>query len=131
MFRYKDKYPVACPPNSTYPPDGKILYRISKYNNEKEVLNEANFVPVWEQTNRKFPPEKECMAKSLSFFQDKEVIREKMENYPALGSGIIKIISNENCGVIEETGSKGHLSLWDLHTPKLVDAVGSDWEEVL
>ena len=68
IYRYGEDYPTQCPPEEAIPPENLVLYRACCEEIVVDgVLNSNNFVPVWEQRNRKFPPHAECGAKAISF----------------------------------------------------------------
>lgn len=88
-----------------------------------------DFVPLFE-TPRKFPPEKDCMTRALSFDNSLEEAKNKMINFPNMGNRIVECELNEDCGVLLQTGKISHYSLWDLYDPDIVSAIGNHWEEV-
>lgn len=130
IYRYRDDYPLQCPPQEASPPNNLILYRACRADLSVDgVLNKNNFIPVWEQKARKFPAKKECGAKALSFYDNKNKLEQNMLDFPGIGSKIIEVKLNDECGVVLKDG-KNHYNLWDLFSPDIVTAIGSDWREV-
>lgn len=131
IYRYGEDYPTQCPPEEAIPPENLVLYRACCEEIVVDgVLNSNNFVPVWEQRNRKFPPHAECGAKAISFNENKNKLRNTMIDHPKLGEKMISVKLNERCGVILKDG-KYHFNLWDYSNPNLISAIGIDWEEVV
>lgn len=131
IFRYDDDYPQQCPPPTAIDPTGLNLFRACKEEIMiDEKLNPHNFIPVWETSEREFPPQNECKAKALSFFGEENEVKDKMQDYPNIGNKLIKVTLNSDCGLAKKNRRGSHVSLWDLHTPIITEAIGDDWEEV-
>lgn len=131
IFRYKNDYPEMCPPERAQPASGQWLYRTCKFPNNNGVLNPDNFIPVFEESDRPFPPKKECVSKALSFFGSHQDLEKKMQQFPLIGDTIIKVKLDSKCGVLLKAKKGTHYSLWDLYDPELSGAIGDQWEEVI
>lgn len=130
LLRYQDDYPESCPPKDAYPPKDLLLYRICKSTIDSSDLIAEDFIPVWEDKDRKFPsPKEECSAKALSFNSNLNALKRLIKNHPNIGNRIVKFELNESCGLIKETG-KNHFNLWDFMQPDILKAIQSNWEEV-
>ncbi|MCB6915485.1 hypothetical protein LIZ91_02695 [Enterococcus avium] len=130
IYRYGNDYPDQCPPSEASSPIGISLYRICKSESGSTKLLSDDFVPVWENQRRKFPKNKECGAKALSFNSSLNDLSSLMQDHPNIGKRIVKVNLNESCGVIKQT-SANHYNLWDLFNPGIIDAIGNEWEEVI
>ncbi|ATF25331.1 hypothetical protein CNY62_02380 [Brochothrix thermosphacta] len=127
-LRYGD-YPPACPPEGAVSYDDLIVYRACCSDLVvKDQLNIENFMPVFEQKSRKFPPQKECGAKAISVNSKLEDLKETLEKYPSIGDKIIKFKMNKDCGVAFLTHTS-HYNLWDYRSPNIIEAIGESWEE--
>lgn len=128
-YRYGTDYPEQCPPENAESANHMLYRACHTYIEVNNSLNIENFTPVYETTGRKFPPNKECQAKALSFFDDAESLENKIIDFPNIGNRIIHVKLNSDCGVVLKTG-KNHYSVWDYAIPSIVEAIGDEWEEV-
>ncbi|GEM_PF-1267280 len=135
-LRYGTDYPKQCPPNDCKIASSEVLYRAchAEVEDSDGNLNMENFIPVWEQTKttgRTFPKPKFCEAKALSFFSTEEACLNKIRDYPKIGSKIIKVKLNSQCGFIRKSDPDSlHYSLWDLSKPTISKAIGKNWKKV-
>lgn len=129
VFRYGDDYPNQCPPEDAFSPNDISLYRICR-SDSSEDINSDDFVPVWDNKNRKFPPNRECGARAISFNEDLSSLSSLRENHPNIGKRIVRVRLNESCGLLLKT-SKSHYNLWDFIKPDIIVAIGDEWEEVI
>lgn len=130
-LRYGSDYPAQCPPKNCYLPNNEVVYRACKANiyDKDGNLNMDNFVPVWENKKRKFPKNKICEAKALSFFLTPESCLMMMIDFPKNGNKIMEIKLHKNSGYFSKTGNdENHCSLWDLSSPTICESIGNDWK---
>lgn len=130
VYRYRDDYPEQCPPATAKSPTNEVFFRACGKEIEKEgKLNANNFIPICEMPNRKFPPHRVCGSKALSFYDSVEAICRLITLHPGIGKKVVAVELNKQCGVAKKDQG-GHLNLWDMCEPTIVEAIGEEWDEV-
>lgn len=126
-LRYGNDYPDVCPPSEAA---RTCLTVYRGVHSEGEIISNTDFIPVFEIRPKKiYDIGEECGSKALSFWKTKQKMKNLMRRYPKLGTRIIEIDLNEECGLLIED-SNGHCNLWDYSNPDIVTAIGENWREV-
>ena len=103
--KWGDHFPASCPPNDARPKNIDPVYRITLHNppTVEDFLSHK-------ETNRPYPPEKECEACAISVFTDLEQVKKMKKKIPMFRNKgyIVKGKITKETGVVSEPDHKSH-----------------------
>lgn len=110
VYRHTD-FPPSCPPNEATEVNA-IYYRACKHNPPSaadfEDQHDSNRI------QKSFPPKKICECMALSYFEDKETLKNNIEKFKGkIGTFIFEMHIEESFGVVKVRPDDGHALLWE------------------
>ena len=115
MLKYGEDYPDACPPSEANEVEGSF-YRICN-----SAVPEEDDFKTHVDLGLKFPPQKLCEAKALSFFVSEQAIEKLKKRFPKFKNKVavlINILPSHGVGLLEVE----HLNLWEFQDVNFLDA---------
>jgi len=110
-YEWNDELPKECPPKDAISPEGINLYRLS--DDEKLIDSEFRSQRTMNPT-KFFPGISECIARSLSTWDNKESCLKilKLPRFKGKTKYLVEIPLEEKDGLIKQTFKKSHYSWW-------------------
>ena len=121
-MKWYEELPLDCPPDEAYSPEG-CYFRLGSI-----PPDDSDFWSHRQRFSHKVFQVSECVARSLSVFDDKESVEKLKRLIPAMRSKpIFQVDLTEKDGLIQQTGNDVHHFSWwrstefDLSMIKIFD----------
>lgn len=109
VYRHTN-FPPSCPPSDAEELDG-LFYRACK--NNPPTIEDFKDQYDMNRIKKSFPPARVCSCMALSYFEDKDFLKSKVEQYKGkIGTYVFKMPIEPSFGVVK-INTDGHALLWE------------------
>jgi hypothetical protein len=113
MANWFEELPEKCPPENAFDPDGRVFYRLSatQQPTEEDFKSQRANCPTC-----KFKDVSECIARSISVWDDFEKCLNLLKLPRHKGKAAMKIEMTSGDGLVLQTFKPNHYSWWRTQT---------------